>query len=457
MFEQIGTIQSTVNKTNDMELHHARAWSQSTTASCSPVSSPVAANFAPTKCTLAPRLLQQPHKVLSPNLKIVQHGKGAISSPAKGRKKRATDHHTNKSSQGIRPKANTRLKTITGAHPPVASKTPAFGIRKAARRAELFKSPGGSDYIITPGRHKISMTEFLAGFDAVAAEKNPPAFRSFANYAQRMHLEWLEREKKIHSDVFMLSFCDDCPMEHFRQMAVQSVFNYAVEHQLHEKTVHLAIMNISRLIHARVMRSKETVLTHDLFACTVMAALRNAIKNDESYEKADKFRLDPEHVWRSSPFLANVCLDHSASRMNQVESECLKLLEEPSNPPLGPEFFERYLEIGGWPKHQNDYKELGSFLMGLGLFSSGSSNPLRRTPGSHFAAAALVLAVKVINTDNATDKYEFWPGRLQAYTGLTLEALKPAIRGLASLLRNKPKHSGVLEKYYSKWSEYDWN
>lgn len=292
---------------------------------------------------------------------------------------------------------------------------------------------------MTPGRHKISMTEFLTDFDKKASENNVPALRGVANYAHRMHLEWLEKEKMINTDIYMLSFCDGCPMEHFRQMAVQSVFNYAVDHKLHEKTVHLTVLNISRLIHARVMQSKEKLLTHDLFACTVMAALRNAIKNDESYEKADRFRLEPEHVWKCSGFLANVCTDHSAKRLNEVESECLKLLEQPSNPPLAPEFFERYLEVGAWPSYQEQYRELGSFLMGLGLFSSGSDNPLRRVPSSQLAAAALVLAVKVVNTDNNNVKYEFWPSRLQAYTGFSLDMLKPAIRGLAHLLRNKPK------------------
>lgn len=260
------------------------------------------------------------------------------------------------------------------------------------------------------------------------------------NYIQGMHREWLEREKQIDSDVFMLSFGDGCAMEEFRQMAVHTVFNYAIEHGIHEKTVHLTVLNISRLIHIRVTRSTQKHLTHELFGCTVIAALRNAIKNDESYEKSDRFRLDPSHVWRSSAFLAPLCHDQSAKRLNEVESECLQLLEEPNNPPLAPEFFERYIEVGAWPSYQDQYRELGAYLMGLALFSSGNSNTLRGTPSSKLAAAALVLAIKVINTDNNNVKYEFWPDRLELYTGYTLESLKPAIRGLAALLRNKPKH-----------------
>jgi len=332
----------------------------------------------------------------------------------------------------------------------VQSKTPAVTARHA--RAELSRSPGGTDYIVTPGRHKILMTEFLASFDQQPT--GCPLLNAAGNYMEMMHLEWLRRERELDNRIFLLSFADDVPMEEFRQMAIQAVFNYAVEHGLHEKTIHLTAFNISRLIYAQISQSSAKALTHELFGCTVIAALRHAVKSDESYEKSDRFRLDPCHVWRASPFLSSFCRDKSVARLNAVEADCLKLLNTPNNPPLAPEFFDRYLEVGQWPVLTEQYRELGSYLMGLALFSSGGSkNHLKGTPGSQLAAAALVLAIKVINTDNNNQvKYEFWPSRLQAYTGFTLDNLKPAIRGLASLLRKKPQQSLILEKYYSKWA-----
>lgn len=340
-----------------------------------------------------------------------------------------------------------------------------------ALKTRLAKSPGGTDYIVTPGRHKISMTEFLASFDEQSAENDSamgdgqipcPLLQATTNYMELMHLEWLEREKSIEGPVFLLSFGENVPMEEFRQMAIQAVFNYAAEHRLHEKTVHLSALNISRLIYAAVRKaSTAKALTHEMFGCTVIAALRHAVKSDESYEKSDRFRLEPAHVWRASPFLAQWCLDKTPAKLNAVEAQCLQTLDAPNNPPLAPEFFDRYLQVGQWPDPvlRKQYRELGAYLMGLALFSSSNAKcNLKGTPGSRLAAAALVLAIKVINTDNNNPlKYEFWPARLQHYTGFTVDILKPAIRGLAYLLRNKPQHSVILEKYYTKWAEYDWN
>lgn len=299
----------------------------------------------------------------------------------------------------------------------------------------LFTTPGGTDYIVTPGHHKIVLTEFLASFDKPRGSE-PPVFTGILHYAEGMHKEWISREREIRTDVFLLSFPDSSPLEAFRQMAIQSIFNYAVEHKLHEKTVHLTALNISRVVMECFADRNEKTLTHELFAATVIAALRNAIKNDEAYSKSDLFRLEPEHVWKSSGYLREM---RQVKQLNQIENECLKVLDKPANPPLAPEFLDRYLAVGGWPEYQTEYRDLGSYLLGLALFADGTNNPLRGTPGSLLAAAALVLAIKVVNTDNRATKYEFWPDRLVAYTNYSMDKLKPTIRGLAWMLRNKPK------------------
>eukprot|EP01053_Blabericola_migrator_P001877 Blabericola_migrator_1__1876@NODE_150_length_12827_cov_208_685893_g131_i0_p2_GENE_NODE_150_length_12827_cov_208_685893_g131_i0NODE_150_length_12827_cov_208_685893_g131_i0_p2_ORF_typecomplete_len457_score65_92Cyclin_C/PF02984_19/9_6e10Cyclin_N/PF00134_23/0_13Cyclin_N/PF00134_23/1_2e02_NODE_150_length_12827_cov_208_685893_g131_i071968566 len=346
----------------------------------------------------------------------------------------------------------------------VATRTPAAPracLPMERRAMELLTSPGGTDYIMTPGRHKIEMNEFLATIDMQVVQGACPRMRGIANYAEGMHQLRLEAEKRIPPGVFMLSFPEKAPMESFRQMAVQTVFNYAVAHDLHENTIHLACLNISRIVYAKIASGENKVLTHEMFACTVLAALRAAIKSDEYFEKVDKIRLDPSHLWRTSDFIKATPFDKPAAysqKLNAVESDCLALLQDPANPPLAPEFLERYLAVGGWPEHCEKYQELGSFLLGVALFAGGEDNPLRGIPCSKLAAAALVLAVKIINTDAAAgNKYEFWPARLERYTGYHIEDLKPGIRGLAGLLRNKPPQSKILEKYYTRWGEYDWN
>lgn len=336
-------------------------------------------------------------------------------------------------------------------------KTPLVSTGKNRKGLNIFSSPGGCEYIVTPGKHKISVTEFISGIDAKQAQEGCPAVRALAHYQENMLRMWLEREKLINPNVYMLSFKEGTALEQFRQMALQSVFQYAVEHRLHEKTVHLTCFNVSRLIYSKFVEEKDAVLTHSLFGSIVVASLRHAIKNDESFDKSELFRIDPQHIWNSCCYLRDVVRDRSEASLNKLEVECLPILEDPANPPLSPEFLDRYLGVGGWPEYQLQYRELASYLIGLALFANTSNSPLKCVPHSQISAAALVLAIKVINTDNNTTKYEYWPMRLQQYTGLTMDDLKPVIRGLANLLRHKPRWSQILERYYGKWSEYDWN
>eukprot|EP01054_Gregarina_sp_Poly1_P010898 Gregarina_sp_Poly_1__10897@NODE_84_length_15393_cov_100_561529_g72_i0_p3_GENE_NODE_84_length_15393_cov_100_561529_g72_i0NODE_84_length_15393_cov_100_561529_g72_i0_p3_ORF_typecomplete_len452_score42_01Cyclin_C/PF02984_19/4_7e09Cyclin_N/PF00134_23/0_18Cyclin_N/PF00134_23/90_NODE_84_length_15393_cov_100_561529_g72_i065647919 len=437
---------------------HARLWSTSTAASTSPHGSEIpSADDQP----CPPK--QMAHFREAGKSKIPAKPKGKI--PRKRRLNFGIDEQREQTiaqptgrRRAVAKKAETTIANRTSLLP---TRTPGVQQRTGPLKAELLKSPGGTDYIITPGRHKIEMSEFLATIDSQVVNGNCPRMRGIANYAEGIHQQWLEAERRIPAEVFMLSFPRKAPMEAFRQMAIQSVFNYAVANQLHENTIHLSVMNISRLIHAKVVSSDDKVLTHEMFACTVLAALRAAIKGDEYFEKLDKIRVDPTHIWRASGFInyANFALaDHSSQRLNAVESECLALLQDPANPPLAPEFLERYLAVGGWQEHRAAYQELASFLLGVALFVGGEENPLRGIPCSKLAAAALVLAVKIINTDQTpAHKYEFWPARLVKYTGYTLEDLKLGIRGLAYLLRNKPPQSKILERYYTRWGQYDWN
>lgn len=436
---------------------HARLWSTSTAASASPNGSEPPSDDQP--C---------PPKQMA-NFRDLTKSKIPAKPKGKVQRKRRLNFgvddpkETSATAQaaGRRRGVSKKSELVSSRSSILPTRTPAVQQQRPPAKAELMTSPGGTDYIITPGRHRIEMSEFLATIDAQVADGDCPRMRGIANYAEGIHQQWLEAERRIPPEVFMLSFPKKAPMEAFRQMAVQSVFNYAVANSLHENTIHLTVLNISRLIHAKVASADGKVLTHEMFACTVLAALRAAIKGDEYFEKVDKIRLDPTHIWRASGFInsANFArADYSSQRLNAVESECLALLQDPANPPLAPEFLERYLAVGGWHEHRSAYQELGSFLLGVALFVGGEENPLRGIPCSKLAAAALVLAIKIINTDQSpAHKYEFWPARLARYTGYSLEDLKPGIRGLAYLLRNKPPQSKILEQYYTRWGQYDWN
>lgn len=439
---------------------HQRLCSRSTTASCSPSATGNSPKAGVAKKLAKPRVIYKTGKAVSPKLQqqqVKRQGKGGQASRcSSGTFARVIIASGTTLVSNKQPLDGGR--SISGGRT-IATPFIVGGIKRPGEvqlKAGLWKSPGGTDYIVTPGRHRIEINDFMASFDDQVANGKCPRMRGTANYAENMHRQWLENEKVLDPEVFMLSYASDSPAEKFRQMAIQSVFNYAVLHDLHENTIHLTVLNINRLLFSSMKQSGAKELTIEVFACTVMAALRNAIKMDESYEKMEAFRLDPNHIWRASSFLNNSPVAAS-KKMNRVEAEFLSILREPANPPLAPEFLERYLHVGNWPEYRDLYQELGSYLLGMALFSHGETNSLHRIPHSKLAAAALVLAVKIINTDQCCEKYEFWPSRLVEYTGYTLEDLRLGIRGLAKLLRNKPELSHVLGKYYTKWGTIDWS
>lgn len=143
--------------------------------------------------------------------------------------------------------------------------------------------------------------------------------------------------------------------------------------------------------------------------------------------------------------------------------------------PLGPMFLALYINAAGWPEDvAKDYHELSLYLLALTTFSSTKDHFLRHVMPSRLAAAALVLAVKIINGDRACARgmlhhlpgcaypsallaqnqqeskeaeaasfycccrYEFYPERLKLYTGFAFEELTPVVKGLSALLRSKP-------------------
>lgn len=139
--------------------------------------------------------------------------------------------------------------------------------------------------------------------------------------------------------------------------------------------------------------------------------------------------------------------------------EALRILEDSMDVPLAPMFLALYIAAGGWPQELvSEYHELGLYLLSLATFASTKDTLLRNVVPSKLAAAALVLAVKIINGDRGSEvgilrhlshcrstsntgcicRYEFFPSRLEIYSSLTMDELQPIIRGLSSLLRSRP-------------------
>jgi len=187
-----------------------------------------------------------------------------------------------------------------------------------------------------------------------------------------------------------------------------------------------------------------------------MAAVRSVVKFEEPFPVACRFRLDPAYIWTASKFCEGLSVDRSIATLNAAENDSLETLQYPLNPPVAPDFLDRYLIVGGWKEYVAEYRELALYILGLSLFSYGDSNSLRELPCSKAAAAALVLAVKIINTDEDYTDYEYWPERLALYSGYQLADLRQGIIGLSKLMRNKPANTGIIEKYYKTWGSYDW-
>jgi len=337
-------------------------------------------------------------------------------------------------------------------HEPVSRRrrpAPAPARTPAMARAALAKSPGGGDYIVTPGRHRINIHEFETSFDKRCGKD----LAGRVDYPEALYLSWCKTEDQLPSDVFHLSYPESTAVETIRQMAIQIIFNYSSQEKLLDKTLHAAVLNFHRILHREVELGND--LSETSFGCMVVAAIRNAVKLEETIDKADLFRMDPDHVWKSSSFTSGMKLDRSVDEINRLERRFLCLVEYPHNPPVAIDYLERFLDVGGWPEPEK-YKGLAVFLLGLAQFARGS-NPLRGVATRKVAAAALGLAIKVINTDANETSYQYWPERLEMYTGMSFEALSAPIRGISMLLRSPPENNQILGTLYPEWGTCQWN
>jgi hypothetical protein len=295
-------------------------------------------------------------------------------------------------------------------------------------------------YIVTPGKHRIHINNFLMDADEKMREQlrfDEPGIAAMSSYSQDIFFEWRESEKKIDKKVFQLSFKNGTDVEKFRRMAVECILLYVRDSGLTLSTAHCSIHNVHRIL-LYYIQQPQSELTANIFFGTVAACVRMASKHEETPEKT-RFLRDPlgQSLWMRFGIDEKYLSIHAAD-LNNIEIQCFKILEYPLTPPSSPDYLQRYLTVGGWPLSQQEtYREISLYLLNLALFSRNDIDRLIGIVPSLLAAGALALGIKVISA-GSDDGYEFWPQRLVVYSGYTIADLRGAVRGLSSLLRKKP-------------------
>lgn len=221
--------------------------------------------------------------------------------------------------------------------------------------------------------------------------------------------------------------------EQLRLLAINNMWKAVKNYRISPITVHVGVWLMNRLLVAQL--KKNPSFNKDTFACTVAVAFRTALKFEERPEALWGIRK----IWEVLPMFDTWNIDRSEKTLMRIESEGLRLLDDCVDVPLSTQFFDKFIAVGGWPTDvAAQYTALGHFLLALSTFASGDQNPVCGTPPSKLAAAAVVLAVKIVNGDSRRS-YEFFPPRLAAFCGLSFRELQPVIKGFSNMLRHKPE------------------
>ncbi|XP_053991075.1 uncharacterized protein LOC128883092 isoform X2 [Hylaeus volcanicus] len=286
-------------------------------------------------------------------------------------------------------------------------------------------------YIVTPGKHRIHINNFLMDADKKMREQlrfEEPGIAAISSYSQDIFFEWRQSEKKIDKKVFQLSFKTGTDVERFRRMAVECILMYVRDSALTLATAHCSIHNVHRILLYYIQQPRSQLTANTFFGQSLWM----------------RFGIDEQY------------LSFNEEDLNNIEIQCFKILEYPLTPPSSPDYLQRYLTVGGWPlTQQESYREISLYLVNLALFSRNDIDRLIGIVPSLLAAGALALGIKVISA-GSDEGYEFWPQRLVVYSGYSIADLRVAVRGLSSLLRRKPVESHILEDFHPVWARYDW-
>eukprot|EP00382_Lankesteria_abbotti_P001396 CAMPEP_0113844048 /NCGR_PEP_ID=MMETSP0372-20130328/40_1 /TAXON_ID=340204 /ORGANISM="Lankesteria abbotti" /LENGTH=422 /DNA_ID=CAMNT_0000813047 /DNA_START=401 /DNA_END=1666 /DNA_ORIENTATION=+ /assembly_acc=CAM_ASM_000359 len=283
--------------------------------------------------------------------------------------------------------------------------------------------------------------------------------------SQPVFLAWREMERKVPTPHWQPCFDAYADIESIRVSCVESIFKYVCKRQLGLTTLHLTSHYLNRLFHYfAVEKGAFGVGTN--FHCLALAAgvsMRTAVKMQEQLHHVDPFRSRPSHIWEDFGFaqemsqMKNLGGADSVELLNQMERVHIHVLEKETllNVPVVSDFLDQYLMIGGWPSSTaNSYRGLGQFILARTLLVTGKpNNLLKGVPPSKLAAGALVLAVKIVNSNFANQPFEFWTKKLEHFTQYSMTTIQPVMQALCKVLRNAPSQSQteVLKKMFPEW------
>lgn len=275
-------------------------------------------------------------------------------------------------------------------------------------------------------------------------------------------------------------------IEKLRLGVIAMYWNSAAIYPISPATIYVAINNFGRLLH-QWSKLELQQPTASRWALAAVTAFRLAFKAEERPEVMSEIH----NIWSLFPMFQEWDIDRSTQTLNKMESEALEVLQDALDVPLGPMFLSLYINAAGWPQEvAKDYHQLGLYLLALTSFASTKDTFLKNVVPSRTAAAALILAIKIINGDRACARgmlhhldgcpypsylaektkeagvsaasihckcrYEFYPERLRMYTGFPFETLVPVIKGLSGLLRSKPPETCILTNFFPLWANNDW-
>jgi len=318
--------------------------------------------------------------------------------------------------------------------------------------------------LLTPNKKRVDISDFSLSVDIAQVHGQNQA-RTHAAYRAELDRRLMEIERSDEKrEEWFANFSnarnnEGSSLENCRLEAIRRYFEYGKVVGVRSHTVYLAVHTLGRLfLHLLTCKA----LTREMVVGCIGSAWRLAVKWNEVPHIAYKASLTPG-IQKNLVFwdLPDVSEQEFDGLISRVETHCADILGNDISVPFSVDFFDRFLDIGGWPTNlAQEYRELGHFLISICCFDTSvrpdQEKSLHGTYPSQLASAALALAVKIINTDANAVAYDYYPQRLESYTGYSMKVLKPTIRGISQILRDKPKQSEVLSLWFPTWAVHDW-
>eukprot|EP01071_Lankesteria_metandrocarpae_P003224 Lankesteria_metandrocarpae@DN282_c0_g1_i1.p1 len=249
----------------------------------------------------------------------------------------------------------------------------------------------------------------------------------------------------------------DSEVEQRRLDVISCYWEAAHKWKISQETVEMAFNVWGKLLshHKDTNPTSPRPLSCKTFALTTATALRIATKFNERLELTWEL---PKSPWDMLTVFDGWPIDRSSESLIQAECASLSVLGDCMDQPSTIKMFDRLLRVGEWPTEVAlEIKSLGRYLLALSQFSHGHGHLREDLEPSKLAAAALALAVKITNLARPEyAQYEFFPSRLEVYTGFTFNDIQPVVRRISTLLRCKPVQADILAEVFPVWGRHEW-